>query len=225
MESEQYPLDASSVLSQAAVFVSSAATAAQAWDTIVSVSDEVEYLWRGKFRLVKGLYIASRYGLLVVQLVNQLLNFQSKARPLDASLCARILVFKSVVAQSALTLVEIILLIRVYALYNQSFKARTLLTSVFVVSTILEISGMSMIVRSLAKVSGCNTPKVDKQAVMLSGTGAGLCQFVVFTTTVANLLPSNRRRTPLTSLMLKEGIASFILLLGEDTTTALDFIY
>ena len=45
-------------------------------------------------------------------------------------------------------------------------------------------------------------------------TGAGLCQFVVFVTTIANLLSSGKRRTPLTSLMLKEGVASFILLLG-----------
>ncbi|PPR04997.1 hypothetical protein CVT26_012591 [Gymnopilus dilepis] len=210
-----------------------AAAAAQAWDLIVSLGDEIEYLWRGKFRSVKALYIGSRYGLLVGQLcvfltidpspncicslhlsLNQFLNFQSSIRPLDASFCAGILVFKAVAAQGGLTLVEIILLIRVYALCNQSFRAKCFLAIIFIVSTVLEVTGMSLIIRSLSKESGCQTPRVDKQAVVLSGTGAGLCQFVVFVTTIANLLSSGKRRTPLTSLMLKEGVASFILLLG-----------
>ncbi|PPQ95905.1 hypothetical protein CVT26_015591 [Gymnopilus dilepis] len=197
-------------LVQAVNLLSLAAVVAQAWDTLVSFSNEVEYLWRGRFRFIKALYFGSRYGMLAVQVMNQYLNFRLRV---DPSICRGALVFKPIVAQFGLMLVEIILLIRVYALYNQSFKAKYLLLAIFIISTAMETIGNAMVVHDLAKARGCETPGVDNKALALSGVGAGLCQSVIFIATLLNLCLGRRRRTPLTSLMLREGVVSFILLL------------
>ncbi|KAF8892827.1 hypothetical protein CPB84DRAFT_1748719 [Gymnopilus junonius] len=122
-------------------FMSFAAVAAQSWDLMVSFSDEVEYLWRGRFRFTKALYFSSRYGLLVMQ---------------------TIYVYKAIAAQVALKVIEMILLIRVYALYNQSFKAKRLLLAVFIITTTLELIGGSM---------------ADLE-VFVNSIGAGICQFL-----------------------------------------------
>jgi len=200
-----------SLAEQAVNFLSCGALAAQAWDLMMSFSDEVEYLWRGKFTFIKALYFGSRYGMLVTQVINQLLSFPFEEDSYLFLICSEIFIFKAILAQLGLTLVEMILLIRVYALYNQSFRAKWLLTSVFVISTTLETTGNSLVIQALARTSRCIPPILDRKALMIFGIGAGVCQSIVFIMTIAKLVAGQQRRTPLTSLMLKEGVVTFLL--------------
>lgn len=49
----------------------------------------------------------------------------------------------------------------------------------------------------------------------LYSIGAGSCQLVVFVLSLNGLLLRRGARTPLTTLMLKEGIAAFLLIIGK----------
>ncbi|KDR74845.1 hypothetical protein GALMADRAFT_249753 [Galerina marginata CBS 339.88] len=207
------------LVAQAVSFVSFAALAAQTWELMVSFTDEVEYMWRGKFTIFKTLYFSARYGMLAAQVINQTLSFyvdgrqQPKSQP--SPLCPGIFIYKSIISQIGLALVEIILLLRVYALYNQNHKARRFLMLVFVAATILETTGNGIVIRSLGSVTGCAPAKVDKNGIAIFGLGAGFCQLVILSTTLVKYYGSRQAgwaRTPLTSLMLKEGAAAFILI-------------
>jgi len=178
---------------------------------MVAFSDEVDYLWRGKFTFIKALYFNSRYTMLTLQLVDQFLYFRFQMTQPHSLICARINVYKSVIGQVGMTLIEMILLIRVYALYNQSVKARVFLLAVFIISTALEFSAISIVINTLLGSPACIAPEMSGMVERLYGLGAGFCQFVVFTATIFKLF--SKRRTPLMTLVFKEGVVSFILVL------------
>jgi len=202
-----------SLLEQTVSMISFAALAAQTWELLVSFTDEVEYLWGGKFNFVKGLYFCSRYAMLVAQIVNQLLSFRFQERASHPShICPGIFVYKTIISQMSLSLVEMILLIRVYVLCNQSYKAKRLLLLVFSLTTVLETTGTAIVCHSLAQESGCMPPEPNKKGMTIFGIGAGFCQAVIFATTVTKFLARGRAgwtRTPLVSLMLRDGLVTF----------------
>jgi len=207
-----------SLLEQTVSMISFAALAAQTWELLVSFTDEVEYLWGGKFNFVKGLYFCSRYAMLVAQIVNQLLSFRFQERASHPShICPGIFVYKTIISQMSLSLVEMILLIRVYVLCNQSYKAKRLLLLVFSLTTVLETTGTAIVCHSLAQESGCMPPEPNKKGMTIFGIGAGFCQAVIFATTVTKFLARGRAgwtRTPLVSLMLRDGLVTFFLIMA-----------
>jgi len=198
--------------------ISFAALAAQAWELLVYFTDEVEYLWRGRFNFIKGLYFCSRYAMLVAQIINLLLSFRFEERTSHPSrICPGIFVYKTIISQMSLSLVEIILLIRVYALCNQSYKAKWLLLVVFCLTTALETTGTVIVCYSLAQVSGCTPPGANKKGILIFGIGAGFCQSVIFGTTTIKFITRGRTgwtRTPLVSLMLRDGFVTFFLIMA-----------
>ena len=48
----------------------------------------------------------------------------------------------------------------------------------------------------------------------LASVGAGICQIVVFLATSISFFGNRRKRTPLMTLMFKEGMISFLLVIG-----------
>ncbi|KAF8878794.1 hypothetical protein CPB84DRAFT_324635 [Gymnopilus junonius] len=164
-----------------------------------------------KFTFVKSLYFCSRYGMLTLQIADQYMYFGFLSKALDPWACTRIFIYKTIIAQVAMTLIEMVLLVRVYALYNQNFRARNFLAAVFFISTSLELSAIGIVVHRLLAAPACVPPEGNGIPERLYGVGAGVCQSVVFIATVYKLLPVRQRRTPLTSLLFKESVFSIIL--------------
>jgi len=203
-------------LTQPLGFASVAALAVQAWEFFVYFTDEVEYLWKGQFNAIKGLYFGSRYGMLLAQVVNQALSY-GLGEGISNHMCAGTFVYKTVVGQLGLNLVEIILLVRVYALYNRSYRMRFLLVGSFIVASLLETTGTVIVIQSLAPTVDCQLPEASTKGLMIFGIGAAFCQCVVFVTTLNKFVTgrsSGWARTPLTSLMLREGVVVFLLILA-----------
>ncbi|KAF8958111.1 hypothetical protein BDZ97DRAFT_2061890, partial [Flammula alnicola] len=200
-------------IAQAVEFASFAALAAQTWELLVQLSDEVEYLWKGKFNFIKVLYFSSRYIMLLAQIAHQILSFVGSWRLHG---CTGIFIFRATTVQLSMTLVEMILLIRVYTLYNRSFKVKCLLTGIFFTSVVTEMAGTGIIIRNLPESKSCVPPKAEKKGLVLFMTGAGLCQLLILVMSLNKLVARGRwSRTPLTSLMLREGIVAFLLVLGN----------
>lgn len=177
---------------------------------IVSLQPNFIVTWgklsRGKLSFIKALYFSSRYGLLVLQLwacdclcclsltimdrIDKYLYFRFQGNSLPPLMCAKLFVYKTVIAQVSMTLVEMILLIRgtasdlpifvwyrlkklkyeVYALYNNGFKARYILLAVFIISTSLECTAIKMIVETLLSFPACIAPVMDGMIERLYGS-------------------------------------------------------
>jgi len=206
-------------LTQALGFASIAALAVQAWEFFVYFTDEVEYLWKGRFNAIKGLYFCSRYGMLLAQIVNQALSYGlgEGVPQLHHNMCSGMFVYKTVVGQLGLNLVEIILLLRVYALYNRSYRMKFLLGGSFITASLLETTGTVIVIQSLAPAVDCQLPEASSKGLLIFGIGAAFCQCVIFVTTLNKFVTGRSygwARTPLTSLMLREGVVVFFLILA-----------
>ncbi|KAF8169225.1 hypothetical protein BJ912DRAFT_1048451 [Pholiota molesta] len=222
----------------AANLISVGALTIQAWELVIHLNDEVQYLWRGRFNCVKALYFCSRYVMLAAQMcvvpffplcmahqcygyppsletiprVNQLLSYGVAVRIANMGNCSGIFVFKAVIAHASLVMLEVILLIRVYALYNRSHKIKCFLTIVYVLALLLELVGITFVIRRLLQHQGCSPPKLEKISLLIFGLGAGHIQFILFALSLYKLIWDGRlSKTPLTSLLLREGVVVFLV--------------
>ncbi|KAF9472711.1 hypothetical protein BDN70DRAFT_441858 [Pholiota conissans] len=187
----------------------------QVWELGLHWSDELEYLWKGRFNFIKALYFFSRYVLLVAQFVSEIITYKMLNREQTVEGCIHVFTYKVIMAQLTLTVVETILLIRVYALYNQSFQVKRFLAIVFLIAQTLEIWATGRIVGHLLHTTDCKPPAANSSTLVQFGVGASLCQLVIFVLSLFKLLTRWSSRTPLTSLMIKEGVAAFLLIVGE----------
>ncbi|KAF8169224.1 hypothetical protein BJ912DRAFT_933922 [Pholiota molesta] len=193
--------------------ISIGALSIQVWEFVAHLTDEVEYLWRGRFKSVKALYFCSRYVMLAFQIANQIFSYGIGSRIEKTGNCSKLFIFKCLMGHLCLNVLEMILLIRVYALYNKDPRVKYFLAVVFVSSSVLEITGTTLVIRSLLRMDGCQPPKTGKITVATYGSGAGLFQFVIFTMSLYKLVCDGRlSKTPLTSLMLREGIIVYVTL-------------
>ncbi|KAF4610326.1 hypothetical protein D9613_010453 [Agrocybe pediades] len=188
------------------------ALVAQVWDTLINFTDEVEYLWRGKFNRIKALYFVMRYMMLIAHIMSQILSHHLRQIKSPSRLCPVIFMYKTIVPSMSLMMVEIILLIRVYALFNQSKRAKYFLLSIFFISATLEMTGLALVVASHTEATDCVVVKPNHTYMTIYAVGAGTSQSVILSGTIFKYVTRRKSgwtRTPLTSLMLREGIWAF----------------
>jgi len=202
-------------VNQSVKFASFGALAVQIWEFVNSFFDEAEYLWRSRFTLVKLLYVWSRYVPLVGQIVNLALT-QIDEVPSNGLSCVGIFVYKTVMAQQTLTCVEIILLIRVYALYNQSRRVKYFLCTIFLAACVLEIWSSGRIIVALMMGKSCIPAIIPFASVITFCASASCYQGLILCMTLFKYFVGHhgRARTPLTSLILREGIMVCFLTFG-----------
>ncbi|KIK07564.1 hypothetical protein K443DRAFT_128963 [Laccaria amethystina LaAM-08-1] len=203
--------------------------------------DEVEYIWqfvksltprrhpltslsihsfRGRVSFVTYLYAWSRYFPLIAQIVNLVFMEIAQSPSAGDRTCLMGYISKAVTAQIATTCVELILLVRVHALYNRSRKSGVLLALVFITGFALEVTSDIRVIKSV--IDGqhkiCTPPPYERVALALFAAGVGLVQSTLLLMTVSKVILGRKlgwARTPLVSLMLRDGVLVFALLVGE----------
>ncbi|ESK91063.1 hypothetical protein Moror_1158 [Moniliophthora roreri MCA 2997] len=109
--------------------------ALNACDMYLTRKEEKALIWRSPFRvtIVKILYILSRYLGLTCQIYNVSRSAYWKHRytTIPQHSCDSHLVFKTLGAQSLLAILHIILMLRVYALYNKTFSMVLILMLIY----------------------------------------------------------------------------------------------
>jgi len=98
--------------------------------------EELQYIWKPppRITLVKVLYLFSRYFALLAQITNCIITgvWLSKYSPIPPSLCRPWIIYQTVVTYFLLGAVNIILILRVYALYNRNNTLLLVVLSIFV---------------------------------------------------------------------------------------------
>lgn len=115
-----------------------AALAFTVWDIIVSFEDEVEQIWLSAWTRLKFLYIFLRYFSLVAQVIATILTL-GLAAPLypGRSVCLLLLSFQAISSQALMMGVQVLLVLRVIALYNRVRWLRTFLSVLFLAEVVL----------------------------------------------------------------------------------------
>ncbi|KAF8631773.1 hypothetical protein AX17_004988 [Amanita inopinata Kibby_2008] len=191
----------------------------QVWDLLICFSDEVEYLWPIKFTATKVLYLWSRYLALAAQIMNVVSTHLLYSKYFELRNCNNLNILRVLMAQQAVTCIELIALMRVYVLYNKSSRIGILLLLVFITEFSFEFIGVSMRVKALSLGTSCVPSKIGgTDGIMLlwmHSVGMGLNQCVVMSLIVAKIMLARSvgwGRTPLASLMMRDGFALFLLI-------------
>ncbi|OCH87363.1 hypothetical protein OBBRIDRAFT_796292 [Obba rivulosa] len=119
--------------------VAVAATAFIVWDTIIHLADEIEYIWQGRHLWTKWCYIFVRHVPYLVQgTILYLTDTVSAGRTFSHAQCRDWIVYEFASVESIIVAVEVVLVVRVYAMYNGSKTIMILMVLRF----LLEVSGM-----------------------------------------------------------------------------------
>ncbi|KAF4612689.1 hypothetical protein D9613_011771 [Agrocybe pediades] len=184
--------------------------------------EEVEYLWSGRIRLISYLYGFCRYFPLGAQIVNIILSELIHNAPSER-LCMTAFVMKAATAQLTTTCVETILVVRVHALYNCSRLSGLFLLGILAIGTCFELCGAIMTIMQLQPRPGNNICKPARSSLItisFFAIGCGLIESVLLVMTLAKIILSRNTgwlRTPVISLMLRDSVSVFILLVTESS--------
>jgi len=103
------------------------------WESIITFPDEYDRIWKVELRLTKSLYLFIRYFALTAQIVNHFLNMHFLSMPyIRQCHCRSWFGFQSMSVQLLYNALEIVLMMRVYALYDRSFTTGILLMTLFI---------------------------------------------------------------------------------------------
>ncbi|EMD32751.1 hypothetical protein CERSUDRAFT_118479 [Gelatoporia subvermispora B] len=113
--------DASLLQTRSVSYSEVAAVTVLTWDILTSISDEVEHIWSKRWTPAKVMYLISRYLPWMFQLALLAININgSTGLQFTMEQCRKWMTMQAVILQIIVTTVDVILIIRVYALYNRS---------------------------------------------------------------------------------------------------------
>ncbi|TBU43452.1 hypothetical protein BD309DRAFT_960631 [Dichomitus squalens] len=91
------------------------------WDVVITLSDEVELIWKRRWTAAKVMYLIARYLPWLVQLALLAINVNgTTGLSFTSGQCAAWQIVQGTLLQAIVTSVDVILIIRVYALYHRN---------------------------------------------------------------------------------------------------------
>ncbi|KAH9986928.1 hypothetical protein BJV74DRAFT_749465, partial [Russula compacta] len=115
-------------------YVGVAAFTVLVWDHVITFSDEVEYIWKGRKGLATYLFFLNRY-LIPLSFIINLWAYNRKSWSLHVShlqpvLCSHFVRYEGSMAMIAVTVVALIMFLRVRALYAQCLSVQVFILSI-----------------------------------------------------------------------------------------------
>ncbi|KAF8875438.1 hypothetical protein BD779DRAFT_1790186 [Infundibulicybe gibba] len=113
------------------------------WDYFLTLPDEVEYFWKGKWTLLRFLFLLNRYHRLVITIIYTYLS--SMGNP-NRDMCLGKVVTGNITGIMAALIPAVILQIRVHALYGQNKRLIYILSILFCIQVafILILSSLDL---------------------------------------------------------------------------------
>ncbi|KIK55751.1 hypothetical protein GYMLUDRAFT_47529, partial [Collybiopsis luxurians FD-317 M1] len=122
------------------------------WDHLLTLTDEIQYMWKRPVRTSTVLFFFSRYLAVAENIVVAIYFFSD----LPESSCQRFEIFHQLLLIATLILVGLLLTIRVYALYHCSKHVLAVLLSIASILTALSIFSTSFRQKQLKETFGCH---------------------------------------------------------------------
>ncbi|KAF9000904.1 hypothetical protein BDQ17DRAFT_1359165 [Cyathus striatus] len=188
------------------------------WEWLSAFPREVEWIWTRPLTIVKCTYLFARYVGLVVQIVNVVLLFTVLSKfPIHVESCRTWFTTLFAVCISMLMAVDIILIIRVYALYYKSYKVAIILGMLISLQFFVEIFCITYASQNISFDSVCNATQLPSEPYLFVGFECVL-QTVIWSMTFkqrGNLIARNFHcRIPLLDLLFRDGTFVAILIFG-----------
>ncbi|KAH7917859.1 hypothetical protein BV22DRAFT_926076 [Leucogyrophana mollusca] len=174
----------------------------------------IEYIWSKPHRSpVKWLFLLTRY----VGLASLICNlYGSVGGNYTAITCKGFLVIQVTMAQILVTLIELILMMRVHALYNQDLRITAFLAFLVIAGTLVAIVSLSFTVSSSDFDSTCGVTHIRSPLASFSFAFV-ITEGILLLLTLFKCIRTFRatgRSVPIIMLMLRDGTAGFLAIIS-----------
>ncbi|KAJ7773878.1 hypothetical protein B0H16DRAFT_1510294 [Mycena metata] len=203
------------------------------WDHLITLDAEVQYLWGKSKSYGSYLFFAVRYGVPASNIPVAVFAFIAVTP--SVSSCARHNLIHQILLITTQILISIIMIQRVYALYDRSIR---LLRWLVAVSACLIALSVWLLTNQnshpLTVLPGCHTTLSRQTSYHLAGGWGTLLIFdaIIFTLTIFNAYSSRKRLgaqaradMPLHTLILRDGALYFAVIAGANLSNIFTFIF
>ncbi|KAF9566712.1 hypothetical protein CPC08DRAFT_682004 [Agrocybe pediades] len=199
-------------LQHALVQSSGASFAVLLWEWAITFDDEVEFIWpKSNVSWLKWSYFCSRYFVLVVHFANRTLEVSLNYYYLNHSFLRGWYVGQVVLAAVAISSLELVLMARVYALYNQPRWLASLLLGIFVCEIGLAILGLFLTIPRSHFVPSMIITRLPASFAYY-GIASVVVQAILLAFTVRKYAQSSLSAIPLVKVMMRDGTFAFCML-------------
>ncbi|KAJ8594131.1 hypothetical protein M405DRAFT_730282, partial [Rhizopogon salebrosus TDB-379] len=191
------------------------------WDTMITLKSEIEYIWSKPWTsFFKWLYFYLRYFGLAIQIFHLFAAPYLNSGNTSKSICFMWYVYGAVLAQLHTTAIEIILAVRVYALFNRSRRIAILLGLLMMLEYIMLVIVVGKCFPAIVIPPYCILSKPLPESVYLMQVSLFSIVILVTQTTILGLtlmkhILAKRAgwgRTPLVSLLIRDGTTAYFII-------------
>ncbi|KAF9568251.1 hypothetical protein CPC08DRAFT_702674 [Agrocybe pediades] len=193
------------------------------YDICLTFDDEVNTIWsKPHNNWIKWQFLFTRYFALLVQIANRTIENVLAAHMGSATRSLKNWYLSQVVLGSVLmAAVEIVLMARVYALYNQNKYIKVLFLILLLAETIAVVVGVAMNLPG-ENFRPVNVLVTSPKSYMYFGISAIVSQITILCLTLIKYrmaLAGGWGKIPIMTLMVRDGTVTFVLLLVVTTMT------
>lgn len=189
--------------------------ALQLWDMVITLQSEIEHIWPKPWNsFFKWLYLFLRYLSLAIQIFHQFaVPYLNSGKALKSN-CFAWYVYTVIIGQFQTTAVEIILAVRVYALFNRSRRIVIILGSLMTLEFVILVIVVSGYFHRIPSIPYCILSKPPHQiiyyAIAVVTTQSTLLGLALIKQILARR--AGWGRAPLVSLLIRDGTTTFFII-------------
>ncbi|KLO11856.1 hypothetical protein SCHPADRAFT_905633 [Schizopora paradoxa] len=195
------------------------------WDILITMGDEVEFIWNKPFAPTSYIYLFTRYFAWISQLallcgVDTLST--SRSRHPSPAECRNWVIWETTSTQVELMAVELLLMMRVHALYNRSRRVAYGLGICYVTEVVVMTVSITLSTINSKSTSNCET--IVPLTIIAYGAASLLFELlllVMTTTKVVRQLRETWRYIPMMRTILRDGLWAFALIFVAIFTNAI----
>ncbi|KAF8976416.1 hypothetical protein BDQ17DRAFT_1551202 [Cyathus striatus] len=183
------------------------------WEYLLTCGDEYQYIWIRPFTFVKAVYLFSRYIALISLIINNVFVLgRFSTLPVAREECQIMFQVLTALSCSMLAALDFILMLRVYVLYNRSWKVAAAFIGMLFVEAVLVSACSSHTVPVVPFDGACNVTKTPYDVIYFASSVV-LTHCVLFFMTIARR-KIGFGRTPIVQLIVRDGAWIFVLVIS-----------
>jgi len=199
-------------------YISLASLALLLWEHVLTFSHEYTHVWKSRLTVTKWLYLLLRYFSIICQLTNHIISSSLLFKaPLSKSTCFAWVAFQASYFQVVQMLFELILLVRVWALYNKGPRVGFFLLSMYLCGFVILVYANVRVNMVLQLDGTCLVMKTPPEAYILAIYPL-VTQAVIWTMTWYKKVRSFGDGSwygmggPIATLMFRDGLLAFMFI-------------
>ncbi|KAF8154766.1 hypothetical protein B0H34DRAFT_717779 [Crassisporium funariophilum] len=193
-------------------YISLASLICLIWEYLLTLDLEYTHVWKSQISITKWLYLLLRYVTLICQISNHVVATYLFSRPpISAAKCAGWFAFQSAYVQTVLVLFELILFVRVYALYQKAQSVMVFLGAVHAFEVTTMVYMAVRINKSLQYDETCLVAETPMEALGVTVVPV-ITQIIVWGMTwYKQAFQKDRTSSPIVNMVFRDGLAIFLV--------------